>query len=392
MNDYKVYYGEYSLKHWISLILKKDIVIPEYQRYYAWTEEQIYSLIESLKNNQFIPPITIGHYNGKNIIIDGQQRLTSILLAFLKKFPNKESFQVSDSDISINNTELLDEDNTEEETNLLEWRFSEITKLGDTKESILGKLNTKKEYRDLNNEKLIDFSKNEILEKIFLGFSYVVPNTTNQNDIQKYFSSVFRNMNSRGTSLTKLESRESLYYINSDLKEFFSPNFIKEIKVNNNRVDFVRMLSFLSQYKKNGEQPPLARGFSRGKKSLEDYYEQYIYDVINDNDNSFFKFTDLFQDKKYEPTLENFKDALNNLEIPKEFDSIIDSDIYLFGLTYLSIFEKEDITQIPKEELKAKIQQKIEEIKSDNKHTKSPGSIKHITHRIEESIKIYKEL
>lgn len=27
----KVYYGEYTLKHWIRLILREEIVMPEYQ-------------------------------------------------------------------------------------------------------------------------------------------------------------------------------------------------------------------------------------------------------------------------------------------------------------------------------------------------------------------------
>lgn len=35
--DNKVYYGEYSLDHWIKLILKKDIVLPDYQRNFTWS-------------------------------------------------------------------------------------------------------------------------------------------------------------------------------------------------------------------------------------------------------------------------------------------------------------------------------------------------------------------
>lgn len=36
----KVYYGEYSLKHWIDLILSKNIELPEYQRYFVWEEKK----------------------------------------------------------------------------------------------------------------------------------------------------------------------------------------------------------------------------------------------------------------------------------------------------------------------------------------------------------------
>ena len=39
--DKKVYYGEYSLKHWIELLLKKDLELPPYQRNFVWSEEQV---------------------------------------------------------------------------------------------------------------------------------------------------------------------------------------------------------------------------------------------------------------------------------------------------------------------------------------------------------------
>ena len=42
----RVYYGEYSLKHWIELILKQDIVLPPYQRVFVWKEKKVRQLIE----------------------------------------------------------------------------------------------------------------------------------------------------------------------------------------------------------------------------------------------------------------------------------------------------------------------------------------------------------
>ena len=48
MNN-KVYYGEYSLKHWINLILKGNIKLPEYQRYFVWNLEKTNDLILALK-------------------------------------------------------------------------------------------------------------------------------------------------------------------------------------------------------------------------------------------------------------------------------------------------------------------------------------------------------
>ena len=69
----RVYYGEYSLKHWLDLILTKNIILPEYQRKFVWKPEQVKNLIETIKKGEFVPPVTIGSavINGenKNIII-----------------------------------------------------------------------------------------------------------------------------------------------------------------------------------------------------------------------------------------------------------------------------------------------------------------------------------
>lgn len=50
----RVYYGEYSLKHWINLLLKRNIVLPNYQRSFVWDEKDIKRLIKSLGEGQFV--------------------------------------------------------------------------------------------------------------------------------------------------------------------------------------------------------------------------------------------------------------------------------------------------------------------------------------------------
>lgn len=81
----KVYYGEYSLSHWVDLILKKNLKLPKYQRHFVWDEKKTLKLVDSLNNGQFVPPVIIGSFKDEdgyhNYILDGQQRLTSILLA-----------------------------------------------------------------------------------------------------------------------------------------------------------------------------------------------------------------------------------------------------------------------------------------------------------------------
>ena len=51
----RVYYGEYTLKHWLDLMLKKNIVLPEYQRYFVWDENRVKTLIETFNKDQFVP-------------------------------------------------------------------------------------------------------------------------------------------------------------------------------------------------------------------------------------------------------------------------------------------------------------------------------------------------
>lgn len=89
----KVYYGEYSLDRWIKLVLTKKIVLPPYQRYFVWTEKQTARLLKSIEKYQYLPAVTIGAcedsttHKRVSVLLDGQQRLTSVLLACLGKFP-----------------------------------------------------------------------------------------------------------------------------------------------------------------------------------------------------------------------------------------------------------------------------------------------------------------
>lgn len=49
----KVYYGEYSLRHWVDLILSKNIRLPEYQRLFVWDEDAVKTLMKDFKKDNF---------------------------------------------------------------------------------------------------------------------------------------------------------------------------------------------------------------------------------------------------------------------------------------------------------------------------------------------------
>lgn len=402
----KVYYGEYSLWHWINLILKKNIILPEYQRYYVWEEEQIEELVKSLKRKEFIPPITIGAFanqdSGKNEnwILDGQQRLTSILLAYIGYMPNRK-FGVKREESLDNN----DDNQDEEVENLKEWKFNKLfdffSELDNSDISSIEYLITR--LRDLlSNDDRYNQLKNinldvKFLKEHYLGFSYIVPNLNSYRKQVSFYSSVFRNINIQGTRLNKQESRESLYYLDNSKKEFFSPKFASEIKA-----DFVKYLALLSEYKKTGNINKVGLKFAR---DLESYYANYIYSIVSPSEltdakvkERFLTFEDTIGDQDWKVLYKHIKEVVEKIDL-KKIESIIDMDMLMFGLIYVVLFEKRNIDSSKISELKSSLESEIKRFKDEKSktypfayyHKKSPNTLKYIRERLEKSIEVYRE-
>ena len=186
------------------------------------------------------------------------------------------------------------------------------------------------------------------------------------------------------------ESRASLYFLDKDLVQFFAPDFTKTFTVkgisNETKIDFVRCLSLLSQYNKDGVANYLARSY---KQQMETYYDDYIYSVVADLDSKYGKFSTMFPDRKYDDRFSNLQQTLNSLEIPNQYPSIIDMDLYFFGLIYTVVFESKTIDIAKKGDLKKEIEDKIIAFKLDTSHTKAPSNFGHLRSRISSSIEIY---
>lgn len=373
--DNRVYYGEYSLKHWIDLILKKNIELPEYQRHFVWKEEAVQDFIKALKSKQFIPPVTIGALNIENklqnLILDGQQRLTSVLLAYLDLFPERDKYRNPMHQTANEN----DDEEEDEQPDIIEWTFKTyIEERRSSKNGYYHKLN----LNDINDE---------FLNNTFLGFSYLVPANTTNTAQQKYYSTVFRNINIKGEPLLKQESRKSLYFLNSNLALFFEPDFSKTLTINKINLDFVRYLALLSQYHKENRVTNVAKYYGR---KWEEYYEEYIYSIAGENNSRMFvDFTIIFPDRNYNSRYERLQQSINALDIG-QFSSIIDADMYLFGLIYEIVFENKTINETKKDDLKQELDAQINIFKNDYSHKKTPSALKYLRFRLEESIKIYR--
>ena len=418
----KVYYGEYSLDYWIELILSKNIILPDYQRNFSWDETKREKLITSLKNKEFVPPVIIGSFtkNGlkENLLIDGQQRLTSILLSVLGFFPDRETYKKHSKDKV---RKYIDENDdfageTDSSTDVINWTFNDLLIEDNLTISKIKSTLEKDEYfKALNNDNEID---NSFLKNTFLGFSYLVPSNSQRGDQQRYYSSVFRNINRQGMSLTGQESREALYYLDESKTSFFKPKFINLIE-GELSIDFIRYLSILSQYKKEGSVQNLCSGFGGRKEKLEEYYENYINFIIGDKNIKYYiSYEELFDtneqllscEQPHSGRYSKMSNFISDSPLSKKtFDSIIDCDLYYFGLIYLIIFENKNIDLKKWSDITKKIEKSIEEFKapyldkqgvptyelskavSRSFHQKNPSALKYLRERVEKSIAIYRE-
>lgn len=409
----RIYYGEYSLKHWIDMIIKKKIALPEYQRSFVWSEKAVKRFIKSLKDKQFIPPVTIAHYKIENdeketnYILDGQQRLTSLLLARINCFPDKNKFKKSD-DVTKSEDDSEDEEDPEK-SKPIEWTFDQLLKLGSDIESIKNRANESDKYYSLKLEVKID---DKFLDNTFLGFSYIVPDSEKKDEVQKSFSKTFREINYLGKSLSAQESRRSLYFMNDKYKDFLDGKIEKDDvlsslsiteNMQSNKIDFVRYLAILSQYKAQGITSNVLKYYS-SYASRESFYADYVSFIVGIEQESHedkfngFDMETIFPNNSWKERFKTLKteivelkDKINSSKekSKSDFDSWIDADYYLFGLIYYVLFE--GLKVILSDSLINDLQSIINEKRQDklSSYSRSPNRLGYLRERLNDSIVIY---
>lgn len=387
MNN-KVYYGEYTLLHWIELILRKNVVLPSYQRHFVWEASQVYKFISSIKKGNFVPPVTIGSFKGENIILDGQQRLSSILLSYIGYFPKKDAFRETDLPGYVDSDDDVD---TGEEDEVIKWTFRVITDNSKNKSiaDILVNIDLTK-YDKIEEKYCID---DKLINSTYLGFSYIVPEGATEVEQQKFYSTVFRDINQQGVALFGPESRRALYYLDSELEPFFNPKVCDEMKLLQSskvvKYDFVRALAFLSQYYKNNGESGIAKKCRRHEQ-FEAYYENYINDVVLDVDSDIFgKFSIIMGKTNIESRTSLLKSAFDAMSLKTVFPTIIEADTHLFGLIYHVYLVGKTLKTDDLESLKRELADRVTDLKAEDGHTHSPNKVTFIRRRIKVSIDVY---
>lgn len=395
------------------MLLMKNIILPEYQRSFVWGEKDVVRLLSSIKEGQFVQPVTIALYKveegmpGQNLIIDGQQRLSSILLAYLGYMPDKSKFDKPETlanDVDDAADETLDDSSNK---GPIKWRFSDLfDKTGDNSEGAIRKrLKKDPRYTPLEIE-LPEY----FFDKTFLGYSYIVPSTANANEIQRGFSQLFRDINYFGKKLSALESRRSLYYLNADLLPYLEGQTTdnKDVlcniplidKMQPIKIDLVRYLSILSQYTTTNNPNKVLVGYS-ASSTRESYYADYVSYLMGleqeDREMKFywFSFEQTFPDNCWKERYDRLRKTIEKLKPmfklggkgKDAFASWIDADYWLFGLIYYIVFEgkvlKYDLTGIDRA-----INREITEKKEWDYYAKSPNRLGNLRDRLGRSIEI----
>lgn len=91
--DIASYPSDFTLAGIVQMWEDKDIVIPDYQREFVWSINQASLLIDSFLCGLPVPPVFFYiDENNKNLVIDGQQRILSVVF-FLEGYFGEESTQ-----------------------------------------------------------------------------------------------------------------------------------------------------------------------------------------------------------------------------------------------------------------------------------------------------------
>lgn len=241
-----------SIKDLLMTGTKEKFLIPEYQRPYAWTDDQVLTLFEDLveyTNNQNESSYFLGcivsfsNENKEQEIIDGQQRITTLFL--LLRAIHRKLQKMSDS---------KEKDNFIRQIEPAIWKIDELTSVADygsvlieskvleveynqILENILktGEVEDKSKDRYSLNYKLLiklldEYANNEPLN--FYRFTNNVLNKTIvlpiKADTQETALTIFSTLNDRGLPLSDADIFKAQIY--NKLNEENKAKFVEEWK------------------------------------------------------------------------------------------------------------------------------------------------------------------
>ena len=409
-NLFVKHYGEYSLRYWIRLLLKSDITLPSFQRLFVWEKEQVESFIHSIKNKQFVPPVIIGNYiEGKkdsNWILDGQQRLCSLLFAYIGMYPKINEFKIDDigmPDGSDEEDDAGDKENPISSNYVLDY-IQKLTKNNGINDrlALINKIETDGKFQSKEKEKIKVDDFDAFFDNNYLPFIYIkcidkcdTPDEVNNE--KEYYANLFYNINAKGTSLSVQESRNAiLWFLGEEYNELLNIELKINISGNNERKDIVfylAVVSFVYNHCKvnnvslDDTMLKLLRGCS-SKVGKNQFALDYINNINYKNFVHMFGNFNLIFNNLSE-TIDRIRDCIKDLKDIK-YNSIAEFEIRFFGVLYWKVFCKYELDVKECDKTIAKqldILLYSDEKKED--YIRNVNSLRRIKNRVKTSIKFY---
>lgn len=252
------------------IVKDKTILLnPEYQRHYVWDDQKASQLIESILLGIPLPTIYLSEEDGTDEVVDGQQRLTTIISFIKGTFPDGTTFR----------------------------------------------LKGLKELEVLNGATFQDLPKN--ITKQFNTFQLSIIKIDSNSHKEAKFD-IFERINRGSVALSEQEIRNCIYSgsLNTQMKEIVKTDKFKKI-LNFTKRDISRMVdvSFIAAFLalsdqggrfKSGPKTAINKYMERNKNLTEDESRKVISKFMDVLDSVYSVFGDK-SFKRYDPSSKNTK-------------------------------------------------------------------------------------
>ncbi len=352
----------------INLYKDGELIIrPQYQRYFRWKDKQKTALIESILLSIPIPPIFVAEIeNGKWELIDGLQRMSTIITFFGALKPDNNVIPQNTVTSTFHEIDTIDTDENDRTTNQNNWKLS----AGELVSSLEG----------------LSFTELPVKFQINLKRAGCRVEILQEKNSQEMKYELFKRLNSGGSKLTAQEIRNAVYRGKNDAN-------INKLLEGLSKYDAFKKLvtSILSDKQKIElyDQELVLRFLAF---FIDDDYigttekclDEFMKKIVNNDD------FDIPKYKKVFTAIFDILDKLNTVNIFKGKNSVFSPTVF-DGIT-VGLAKCLEKGRTPTNELLLSIINAFKEDSEFNAHRNSSSSYQYrIKNRIERAIQIFEE-
>lgn len=330
----------------LNNLKRGDYVLPKYQRKFVWEKADVSNLILSLMKNIPIPPLYLyyDNHDGKYVILDGQQRITSLFMYYKNIFykSGTQRIRLNFKEIAniVDSIEILTqkEELTDEENNKVTEAYTDMQ----------NKYNIVKSKFDVSSQDITFENFGEeakrVLRRKDLDVVFVQCEGKNPN---KVYTEIFKLLNSAGKELSSQEIRNGIYSDNLLYEKLdkFNEDCTKWRSIYGNSLvakDFEYLLRFLAldqytDFVENSIKINYASNYSLSN-IIDSYSEMFNCKYYVDEDKAHKQEVEnenLKIENKAESEVDKLKKFFDNIEICEE-DDIPGGKILILEAVYIA--------------------------------------------------------